>query len=65
MSGQMKKYKESLEDTPNPILLSQISKKIDLRGIMNYAKKKGIKVSQLSESEKLKDIQAVCQTKKD
>ena len=40
MSGQMKKYKESLEDTPNPILLSQISKKIDLRGIMNYAKKK-------------------------
>ena len=54
MSGQMKKYKESLEDTPNPILLSQISKKIDLRGIMNYAKKKGIKVSQLSESEKLK-----------
>jgi hypothetical protein len=52
----MKKYKESLEDTPNPILLSQISKKIDLRGIMNYAKKKGIKVSQLSESEKLKFI---------
>lgn len=56
MSGQMKKYKESLEDTPNPILLSQISKKIDLRGIMSYAKKKGIKVSQLSESEKLKFI---------
>ena len=56
MSGQMKKYKESLEDTPKPILLSQISKKIDLRGIMNYAKKKGIKVSQLSESEKLKFI---------
>ena len=56
MSGQMKKYKESLEDTPNPILLSQISKKIDLRGIMNYAKKKGIKLSQLSESEKLKFI---------
>lgn len=56
MSGQMKKYKESLEDTPNPILLSQISKKIDLRGIMNYAKKKGIKVSQLFESEKLKFI---------
>ena len=56
MSGQMKKYKESLEDTPNSILLSQISKKIDLRGIMNYAKKKGIKVSQLSESEKLKFI---------
>ena len=56
MSGQMKKYKESLEDTPNSILLSQISKKIDLRGIMNYAKEKGIKVSQLSESEKLKFI---------
>lgn len=56
MNGQMKKYKESLSDTPNPILLSQISKKIDLRGIMNYAKEKGIKVSQLSESEKLKFI---------
>lgn len=53
MNGQMKKYKESLADTPSPILLSQISQKMDLRGLMKYAKDKGVKVSQLSEDEKM------------
>ena len=53
MSGQMKKYKESLAKTPEPILLSQIHQKMDLRGIMLYARRKGIKVSQLTNSEKM------------
>ena len=52
MNGQMKKYKESLKNTPEPILLSQIDKKMDLRGLMKYAKEKGVKVVQLSQQEK-------------
>ena len=40
MYGQMKKYKESLENMNEPIVLSQCSQeKLDLRGIMSYAKK--------------------------
>lgn len=52
MTGQMKKYRESLANTPEPILLSQIHEKLDLRGLMAYAKEKGVKVVQLSEQEK-------------
>ena len=52
MNGQMKKYKESLAKTPEPILLSQISKKMDLRSVMLYAREKGVKVAQLTETEK-------------
>ena len=48
MTGQMTKYKESLRHMPEPIMLSQIQKKVDLRGLMNYAKEKGIKVTQLT-----------------
>lgn len=48
----MKKYRESLVNTPKPILLSQITQKVDLRGLMAYAKEKGVKVAQLTEKEK-------------
>ena len=53
MNGQMKRYKASLEKTPEPILLSQIQTKMDLRGLMNYAKRKGKKVVELSEKERM------------
>lgn len=53
MNGQMKRYRESLAKTPDPVLLSQITKKMDLRGLMNYAKEKGVRVEQLSNKEKL------------
>ena len=52
MIGQMKKYRDSLEKTPEPILLSQIQTKMDLRGLMNYAKAKGKKVMEPSEKER-------------
>ena len=53
MNGQMKRYKESLAAMPEaPVLLSQITRKMDLRGLMKYAKGKGVKVEQLSEEEK-------------
>ena len=51
MTGQMKKYRDSLEKTPEPVLLSQIQTKMDLRGLMHYAKEKGKKVMELSEKE--------------
>ena len=41
MTGQMKKYRDSLEKSPEPVLLSQIQTKMDLRGLMHYAKEKG------------------------
>ena len=53
MTGQMKRYRESLLMTPEPILLSHIQKKIDLRGLMTYAKSKGKKVAELTEQEKM------------
>ena len=53
MNGQMKKYRKSLERMSEPIMLSQMEKTMDLRGLMQYAKNKGVKVSQLTESERL------------
>lgn len=52
MSGQMTKYKESLKYMPEPIMLSQIQRKVNLRGLMKYAKEKGVKVTQLTNEEK-------------
>ena len=52
MTGQMKRYRESLKERPEPILLSQIQTKMDLRGLMKYAKEKGKKVMELSEEER-------------
>ena len=52
MTGQMKRYRESLKETPEPILLSQIQTKMDLRGLMKYAKEKGKKVMELYEEER-------------
>lgn len=53
MNGQMKKYRESLDGMSEPIMLSQMKNTMDLRGLMQYAKDKGVKVSQLTESERL------------
>lgn len=52
MTGQMTKYKESLKHMSEPIMLSQIQRKVDLRGLMKYAKEKGVKVTQLTNEEK-------------
>lgn len=53
MNGQMRKYNESLINTPGPIPYSQVPKmQIDMDGIIKYAKEKGMKVSELSEHEK-------------
>lgn len=53
MNGQMKKCRKSLERMSEPIMLSQMEKTMDLRALMQYAENKGVKVSQLTESERL------------
>ncbi len=53
MNGQMKKYRKSLERMSEPIMLSQMEKTMVLRALMQYAKNKGVKLSQLTESERL------------
>lgn len=53
MNEWMKRHKESLKYISEPIMLSQMTKTMDLRGLMEYAKEKGVKVAQLSEKEKM------------
>mgnify|MGYP000566706043 FL=1 len=53
MNGQMKKCRKSLERMSEPIMLSQMEKTMVLRALMQYAKNKGVKLSQLTESERL------------
>ena len=53
MNGQMKKYKESLIRTPGPIMPSQIPKvKLDMRGMVKYAKERDIAPLDLTQEEK-------------
>lgn len=54
MSGQMmnyNRYLESLKNTPEPILLSQMPVKMNLRKVADYAKEKGVRISSLSKEE--------------
>ena len=53
MNEQMQRYKESLKEMSEPIMLSQMTKTVDLRGMMKYAKEKGVEVAQLSEKERM------------
>ena len=46
MIGLMKNYKESLKDTPQPILLSEMKNSIDLKALFSYAKANNMKVSE-------------------
>jgi hypothetical protein len=53
MNGRTKKYKESLAKTSDPVLLSQCPDiKMDLPGLMKYAKEQGKEVTDLTEEEK-------------
>lgn len=57
MSGLMQRYRESLENTPGPILLKDLPPMIiDYRGLIKYAKEKGVQPVNLSEQEKKKFI---------
>ncbi len=54
MNGQMmnyNRYLESLKNMPEPILLSQMPVKMNLRKVADYAKEKGVRISSLSKEE--------------
>ena len=58
MSGQMRKfnfekYYEQLKTMPDPIMASELPKvKLNLKGIRDYARNKGVSIASLSEEEK-------------
>lgn len=58
MNGRMRKfdyerYFEQIRTMPEPIMMSELPKvKLDLRGIREYAKSKGVAIASLSEEEK-------------
>ncbi|MBO7664234.1 MAG: hypothetical protein J6U01_12795 [Clostridia bacterium] len=53
----MQKYKESLKNTPGPVRLQDLPPMvIDYRGLLEYAKKKGVHPGMLSEKEKMSFI---------
>ncbi len=53
MDGQMKRYRESLKEMSEPIQLSQMTKTMELRGLIKYAGEKGVKVADLTETERI------------
>lgn len=66
MNGLMKKfdyerYFEQIRTMPEPIMMSELPKvKLDLRGIREYAKSKGVAIASLSEEEKQLFITKEC-----
>ncbi|MCM1089760.1 MAG: hypothetical protein NC092_01080 [Butyrivibrio sp.] len=64
MNGQMRKfdyarYYRQLEDMPEPIMASQLPKvKLDLKGIRQYAREKGVSIANLTDAEKKLFIKA-------
>lgn len=58
MNGLMRKfdyerYFEQIKSMPEPIMMSELPQvKLDLRGIREYAKSKGVAIASLSEEEK-------------
>lgn len=53
MNGQMMNYKISLNTSARPILPSELPKvRIDYKGLLNYAKQKGVQVIELTDAEK-------------
>ena len=59
MNGQKKSYEQILKEMEGPIDIDKIpNRKMDLKGLLRYARKVGKKVSELTEKEKSKFIPA-------
>lgn len=53
MSGQMMNYKISLNASTQPIMPSELPQvRIDYKGLLSFAKQKGVRVIDLTEAEK-------------
>ena len=64
MNGQMRKfdyarYYKQLENMPEPIMVSDIPKvKLNLKGVRQYAREKGVSMASLTDAEKKLFIEA-------
>lgn len=59
MNGQKKSYEEILSEMNEPVDIDTIpNRKMDLKGLLRYARSIGKKVSELSDKEKSKFIPA-------
>ena len=59
MNGQKKSYEQILSEMGRPVDIDDIpNRKMDLKGLLRYARKVGKKVSELSEKEKKQFILA-------
>ena len=57
MNGLMNKYKESLKNTPKPVMPSEVPKiKIELKELLAYSKLKNVSPIDLTDDEKEKFI---------
>ncbi len=64
MNGLMQRYKESLRNTPGPVLLKDLPPlSIDYRGLVSYARSKGVQPGLLSEEEKASFIRPLSDSK--
>ena len=52
MNGQMRKYKESLRNTPGPVNMTDRTSVIDIPAIVRYAREKNVSLAELSEDER-------------
>ena len=58
MNGLMRKfnfekYNEQIKSMPEPIMMSELPKvKLNLKGIREYARKKGVSIASLTDEEK-------------
>ena len=60
MNGLKQRYKESLKNTPGPVLLNDLPPMtIDYRGLVSYARSKGVQLGLLSEEEKAAFVHTV------
>lgn len=60
MNGLMSRYKESLQNMPEHIPLSKCEQiKMDLSGLLRYAKERGVSPSELSDVEKDRFIKRI------
>ena len=53
MDELMKKYEESQTKMSAPIELSQMTRTMNLRDLMKYAREKGVRVEELTEAERM------------
>lgn len=64
MNGQMRKfdyarYYKQLETMPEPIMASELPKvKLNLKGVRQYAREKGVSIASLTDAEKNLFIEA-------